>query len=120
MQNETEIFTENGLSNIFDGAVIINQHGNKQAIGFRWEGVDADKCFIFTRSQSDKNGIYTGNGFVCGIKRKNKTNKSSFFPKDWTRAQVIEAISEAYETRETNSSQTFIIGTSSSCLKILK
>lgn len=113
MQNETNIFTNDGLNNIFEGGVLSNQ-----PIGYRLENPQSITCPIYARSPKDKNGVYSGNGFIFGIKRRNKMNKSLFFPSDWTREQVIKAISEAYDTREVKSGRNFILGESANGLKI--
>lgn len=118
MQKQTEIFTNKGLDNIFNGAILTNEHGQKQVIGYRLENLHSETCPIYARSYKDKNGVYSGNGFIFGIQRRNKKNKALFFPSDWTREKVIKAISEAYGTQEVKSGQNFILGTSESGLKI--
>ncbi len=116
MQNETNIFTDNGIDNIFNGAILTNENGEKQPIGYRLENSNSVNCPIYARGHKDNNGVYSANGFVYGIKRRNQRNKSLFFPSDWTKEKVIEAISEAYETREVKNSKT--VGTSANGLKI--
>jgi Bacterial EndoU nuclease len=118
MQNQTDIFNENGLTNIFDGAVLINEAGHKKVIGYRLENPNSENCFTFSRSPMDTNGIYSATGFIRGIKRKNRNQQNAFFPKDWTQEQIVTAITEAYETRETKIGQDLILGTTSSGLKI--
>ncbi len=113
MQNENNIFTDDGLNNIFNGAIV-----NNQPIGYRLENPRSDTAPIYSRSYQDKNGVYSANGFIYGIKRRNKRNKALFFPSDWTREQVIETISEAYDTRQIKSGENFTLGTSASGLKI--
>jgi hypothetical protein len=50
-----------------------------------------------TESAKDKHGVYEANVEIEGIK---KGARSSFFPDEWSQAQVEKAIQEAYANRQ--------------------
>jgi hypothetical protein len=115
MQDKIEIFTDEGLSNIFEGLVIPN---STTVIGYRLENQQSKTCLIFSRSPKDILDCYSASGFVHGVKRRAKRGKARFFPRTWTREQVITAICEAYETKQVKTGVSFILGTSEIGLKI--
>ena len=87
----TEYFTQGAIKHIFEGEV--NDKG--KAVGYHYEGVENAKGHITpgTRSPSDKHGVYEANVSVDGVVKR---IKSTFFPRDWTPQQVVNAINEAY------------------------
>ena len=52
-----------------------------------------------TRSAPDRHGVYQAKVVIEGVEKR---DYSSFFPRDWTQAQVEEAILEAYRNRQPN------------------
>lgn len=50
-----------------------------------------------TEKKPDKNGVYMAKVEVGSVK---KIADSSFFPREWNRADVLKAIDEAYHTRK--------------------
>ncbi|MBF6978784.1 EndoU domain-containing protein [Aerococcaceae bacterium zg-BR22] len=90
----TDYFNRHALEHIFYGT--INRKG--QATGYHHEGIAPDAEIIqSTRSKNDRHGVYRAKVRVEGI---NKKAMSSFFPEQWTAQQVVDAINEAYESRE--------------------
>ena len=73
-----------------------------KAVGFHYEGMPEAKGKIVegTKSAPDEHGIYSGKVEVGGVAKKLNNGESSFFPKEWTPQQVIDAINEAYVSRE--------------------
>jgi hypothetical protein len=75
-------------------------HGT-QGGGFHYEGTGMRAQFgVYvaegTRGTISGKGIYTADVVICGRRKKAVSN---FFPRSWTRVQVLEAIKEAYATR---------------------
>ncbi len=107
MQNEL-IFGEHGLTTIFDGEVVpqLNRNGtvnHYRARGFRYEDVSlmlASGCSILEESRRvpDSRGVYRAAVVIKGVGRSQV--KSNFFPQTMTRAEVVQAISDAYAGRE--------------------
>ena len=52
-----------------------------------------------TRSPPDEHGVYAANVMIEGVK---KGDRSTFFPKGWTKEQVSAAIDEAYDSKKLN------------------
>lgn len=67
-----------------------------------------------TEKKPDKNAVYMAKVEVDGVK---KIADSSFFPKEWNRADVLKAIDEAYQTKKQIGSNKFR-GISASGIKI--
>ena len=88
----TENFAKNTLEHIFDGT--INSKG--KATGYHYTNVSDSKGKIIegTRSENDKNGVFTGKVEVSGVK---KNGFSSFYPESWSPQQVVDAINTAYD-----------------------
>ena len=63
----------------------------------------------------DKHGVYEGNVVIQGVK---KTDRSTFFPKNWTAKQVEVAIEEAYTARKPERRSGEFRGTTSSGMDI--
>ena len=68
-----------------------------------------------TRTAPDKHGVYEANVVIEGVKKK---PRSTFFPKDWTMAQVEKAIEEAYESRQPTQKPGRFQGTTSNGMSI--
>jgi hypothetical protein len=85
------------LEHVFRGEV--NPRG--KAVGFHYEGAQMEaaygtKVIESTRSAPDANGVYTARVEVRGVA---KQARSSFFPRSWSRLDVVKAINEAYTSR---------------------
>jgi hypothetical protein len=108
MQTAENIISAEGLKRIFEGE-LVPQMKKKQGtvdhyrvLGFRLEdpammkvrGIVVDEE---SKSSPDVRGAYLASITVQGVSR----GRRGFFPAGWTAAQVVSAIAEAYETRET-------------------
>lgn len=76
---------------------------NGRASGFHYEGarieaVYGTKVIEGTRTAPDAHGVYMARVAVRGVEKKWGT---SFFPRSWSRTEVIKAIEEAYANRAT-------------------
>ncbi len=82
------------VEHIFRGQ--INASG--KAVGFHYEGI-SDTFGSITKILKAPNaqGVYEAEVVLNGIAKK---IPSTFFPKAWTPAQVLEAIEEAYKSRQ--------------------
>ncbi len=99
--SQTDHFTEGGLDHIFYGS--INQDG--QASGLHYEGLsDQAQIIESTRSHPDAKGVYRAR---IKIKNKDKKAFSTFFPKDWSPQEVVDAINQAYDSRSYISGNTY-------------
>jgi len=105
MQDKYEIFADNALLNVFNGALIPlskqeNNPGNHyKVIGYRLESVGVENVRVGCRQPEDVNGAYTAIVYVNGIRRKARNGNATLFPKHWTKDRVINAIFEAYQNR---------------------
>ena len=80
-----EIFSEGALEHIFKGA-----NGG----GFHYEGLsDATSKVVEITKFPDANGVYEA---MVEIGGKVKKTPSTFFPKDWSPEQVLDAIEQVY------------------------
>ncbi len=105
MQRE-DVFAEGAIERIFQGAIVSQLKASGEIehtriSGFRYEDPDVMRvsgCSIIegTWAEPDERGIYRARVIVKGFERK--MSRSSFFPRSWTREQVLDAISEAYST----------------------
>ena len=91
LQN-VDYFADGTIEHIFIGT--INRKG--KATGYHYTMVEGSKGEIIegTRTEPDKNGVFTGRVKVSGIE---KTAFSSFYPESWSPQQVVDAINAAYE-----------------------
>ena len=94
----TEIFLPTTIEHIFIGT--INKKGN--ATGYHYEGIEdsAGEVIEGTRTEPDSFGVYSGKVRVNGIKKSGNKGYSTFYPEDMSPQEVIDAINEAYESRE--------------------
>lgn len=123
MQQETEIFASEGLSNIFNGNLVQNNAANSsqqyKVIGYRLQSVYRENINVIAKSLETPEGIYQGTTFLNGVRRKGCNADGLFFPKDWTRENVIDAISEAYQNKILkNADKQIFKGETSSGMKI--
>ncbi|MEC1612878.1 T7SS effector LXG polymorphic toxin [Bacillus mojavensis] len=103
-------YTTGTMKHIYHGE--INKRG--KAVGYHHESMMGGKIIPGTEKKPDKNGVYMAKVEVDGVK---KIADSSFFPKEWNRADVIKAIDEAYQTKKQIGSNKFR-GISASGIKI--
>ena len=94
----TDIFLSTAIEHIFLGT--INKKGN--ATGYHSEVIeDSDGEVIEgTRTEPDSFGVYSGKVEVNGISKTGNKGYSTFFPSTMSPQEVVDAISEAYESRE--------------------
>ncbi|MDF9765127.1 putative ribonuclease toxin of YeeF-YezG toxin-antitoxin module [Bacillus velezensis] len=86
-------YTTGTMKHIYHGEV--NQRG--KAVGYHHESMMGGKIIPGTEKKPDKNGVYMAKVEVGSVK---KIADSSFFPREWNRADVLKAIDEAYHTRK--------------------
>lgn len=89
--------TAKTLEHVFHGE--INKKG--KAVGFHYEGTGMEatkgtKIIEPTRSTIDANKVYKARVEIQGVV---KDVKSSFFPKEWSKNDVLNAINEAYTNK---------------------
>jgi hypothetical protein len=107
MQNES-IFSEHGLTTIFEGELVpqLRRDGTVEHYrvrGFRYEDPEQmmlHECSIIESSRRvpDGKGVYRAGVTVRGVNRD--VSKSNFFPQSMTRAEVVQSIIEAFDTKE--------------------
>lgn len=84
--------SSNALNHIFEGEII-----KGKATGFHYEGVSGSKGKVIGNiDPPNQHGVYRANVEVDGIV---KNAKSTFYPKDWTSQQVVDAINEAFNNK---------------------
>ena len=88
----TEYLDSETLEHIFLGTVNSSNKGS----GYHYDMISDSPAEIIegTRSDPDKNGVYTANVQVSGHK---KDHYSTFYPDSWSPQQVVDAINEARE-----------------------
>ncbi|MGG1615269.1 EndoU domain-containing protein, partial [Paenibacillus sp. NRS-1781] len=85
---------ENGLNHIFDGEILKNGKAN----GFHYEGMpNSNGKIVGNVDPPNEFGVYQANIEVSGVLKK---VKSTFFPREWSPQQVIDAINEASRNKE--------------------
>ncbi len=94
----TEHFGRNTLEHIFSGS--INKKGN--ATGYHYEGISDSRGETIEGSanEPDKNGVYEAKVRVDGVEKSGNNGYSTFFPESMTPQEVVDAINEAYDNRE--------------------
>lgn len=98
------------MKHIYHGE--INKRG--KAVGYHHESMMGGKIIPGTEKIPDKNGVYEAKVEIGG---KRKVAKSSFFPKEWNRVDVLKAIDEAYQNKKQIGANKFI-GENSAGVKI--
>jgi hypothetical protein len=100
MQEKYKIFADKGISNIFEGALLPHLDTQTvEVIGYRLESIKRENVRVIARMPKDTKGIYKATTFFDNQRRKGKRRKSAFFPKTWTKDDVISAIYEAYQNK---------------------
>ena len=90
--------TQKTLEHIFHGEI----NSNGKAVGFHYEGpenmqaVNQTRVIESSRSVPDKNGVYTAKVEVNGVA---KLAPSSFFPRNWSKNDVVNVVNEAYSNK---------------------
>ena len=94
----TSKFAAGALEHIFEGEI----NRRNQVVGYHYEGVSTAKAQVIpgTASQENKLGVYTGKVAIGNIKKDSNDGESTFYPKKWSPQQVVDAINEAYDTKE--------------------
>ena len=91
----------------------INKSG--KAVGFHYEGLnEVDGKVIKVTKHPNKYGVYEATVEIGGKVKKELT---TFFPKNWTPQQVVDAINEAFANK-TNLYGTFYEGVLKNGMKI--
>ncbi|MFY0782908.1 T7SS effector LXG polymorphic toxin [Peribacillus simplex] len=103
-------FTIDTMRHVYHGE--INRRG--KAVGYHHESMMGGKIVPGTEKKPDKNGVYMAKVEIDGVK---KIADSSFFPKEWNRAEVLKAINEAYQSKEQIASNKYR-GITSSGIKV--
>jgi hypothetical protein len=126
MQEKNEIFAENALSILFEGALVPvsktqpNQVHNCKVIGYRLEAVKVENVRVAVRQPEDGRGIYRAMVYFNGVRRRVKNKNSNLFPRVWTKDQVTGAIFEAYQNKVVlEVSQNEYVGKASDGMKIV-
>lgn len=103
---QTDIFGKNSLVHIFEGE--INRKGN--ATGYHSEALPDTPGEVIPGTETEPNaqGVYTAQVRVDGVEKTSNRGYSSFFPQDWTAQQVVDAINQAYATRQHDGGNTYI------------
>lgn len=94
----TEHFSRSLIEHIFMGT--INSKGN--ATGYHYDGItdSPGKIIEGTKGSEDENGVYIAQIEVDGIAKISNRGRSSFYPENMTPQDVVDAINEAYDTRQ--------------------
>ncbi len=98
------------MEHIFHGEI----NRRDKAVGYHHESMMGGSIIPGTETLPDINGVYRANVEISGIR---KIAKSSFFPKEWDRVQVLQAINEAFENKRLIGNNKYS-GTSSSGITI--
>ncbi|MFD6209579.1 T7SS effector LXG polymorphic toxin [Peribacillus sp. NPDC060253] len=85
-------FTIDTMRHVYHGE--INRRG--KAVGYHHESMMGGKIVPGTEEAPDINGVYRAKVEINGVM---KIAKSTFFPKDWDRVKVNNAINEAFENK---------------------
>ena len=88
------IFSENALEHIFHG----NINGRGRPSGYHHENINSEAT-LSNISKPDKFGVYE-----AIIELNGKQKFSTFFPKEWNRVQVLNAVKEAHSSLKINGS----------------
>ncbi len=107
---DTGKYNTGTMKHIYHGE--INRRG--KAVGYHHESMMGGKIIPGSEKTPDKNGVYEANVEISG---KRKIAKSSFFPKEWNRVDVLKAIDEAYQNKKKIGANKFI-GENSTGIKI--
>lgn len=102
---QTENFRPGALEHILEGE--LNARG--QAVGFHYDGLASKKGEIIEGTETSPNeyGVFEAEITVDGVKKESNRGRSSFFPDEWDAQEVVDAINEAYETKQFISGNTY-------------
>ncbi len=102
---DVSYFRSGALAHILEGE--LNRKG--QAVGFHYEGFPTAKGEVVegTKTDTDEHGVYEAKVVVEEVAKQSNGGRSSFFPEDWTAQDVVDAINEAYETKELLTGNTY-------------
>mgnify|MGYP000830544814 CR=1 FL=1 len=94
----TENFTESAIEHIFEGQV--NARG--KAVGYHYEGIEGTSGNVIPGTESSVNniGVYKAQVEVNGIPKTANGGFSTFYSKNLSPQQVVDAINEAYSNCE--------------------
>ena len=94
----TENFTDSAIEHIFEGQV--NARG--KAVGYHYEGIEGTSGNVIPGTESSTNnfGIYKAKVEVNGIPKTANGGFSTFYSKNLSPQQVVDAINEAYSNCE--------------------
>ena len=94
----TENFTDSAIEHIFEGQV--NARG--KAVGYHYEGIEGTSGNVIPVTESSVNniGVYKAQVEVNGIPKTANGGFSTFYSKNLSPQQVVDAINEAYSNCE--------------------
>ena len=94
----TENFTDSAIEHIFEGQV--NARG--KAVGYHYEGIEGTSGNVIAGTESSVNniGVYKAQVEVNGIPKTANGGFSTFYSKNLSPQQVVDAINEAYSNCE--------------------
>ena len=94
----TENFTDSAIEHIFEGQV--NARG--KAVGYHYEGIERTSGNVIPGTESSVNniGVYKAQVEVNGIPKTANGGFSTFYSKNLSPQQVVDAINEAYSNCE--------------------
>ncbi len=94
----TDNFSHSALEHIFYGEI----NKKNKVVGYHYEGMKAAKARVEENSRSapDSQGIYRGKVYIGDKVKEGNNGYSTFFPKNWTPQQVVDAINYAYMHKE--------------------
>lgn len=89
-------FAPGALEHIFSGQI----NKRDQVVGYHSEAIPGAAAQVSHRSKPDHKGVYTGAVSIGNKDKEGGGGNSSFFPRDWSAQQVVDAINYAYENRK--------------------
>lgn len=94
----TDYFRKGAIAHILEGE--LNSRG--QAVGYHYDRLPSKKGEIIPGTKTEENefGVYEAEVIVQGVKKESNSGRSSFFPDHWNAQEVIDAINEAYESKQ--------------------
>ncbi len=90
--DKDNIFSNGSFNHVFHGEI----NKKSKAVGYHHESMMGGKIVEVT-DPPNKYGVYRA---IVEIEGKNKKVPSTFFPADWNRVQVADAIKQAYSNRQ--------------------
>lgn len=102
----TDNFTDSAIEHIFEGQI----NGRGKAVGYHYEGIEgtAGKVIHGTELPSNEFGVYKAQVEVNGIPKTANGGYSTFYSKNMSPQEVVEAINEAYGNRVYIRGNTFV------------